>query len=84
MHCIVGYAMFLDDEIAAAQTRRSEARWGLYLAVAALAACIIMIAGLMAQATAEAALLQRAVHVPSLDISTATQQAPETGAGHHG
>lgn len=47
--------MFLDDEIAAANRRRDEARWGLYLAIAALAACIVMILGLMAQATAEAA-----------------------------
>ena len=46
--------MFLDDEIAAARTRRSEARWGFYLALAALAACIVMILGLMTQSAAEA------------------------------
>ncbi|MDK1490142.1 hypothetical protein QN219_08725 [Sinorhizobium sp. 7-81] len=47
--------MFLDDEIAAARTRRNEVRWGFYLALAALAACIVMILGLMAQASAQTA-----------------------------
>ncbi len=77
--------MFLDDEVAATQTRRNEARWGLYLAVAALAACIVMIVGLMAQSTAEAAALepQRAGR-SSFGGSTGTQLAPEAEAGHHG
>ncbi|WP_331371756.1 hypothetical protein [Sinorhizobium chiapasense] len=44
--------MFLDDEVAAARTRRNEARWGFYLALAALAACIVMILGLMLLAIA--------------------------------
>ncbi|WEX86118.1 marine proteobacterial sortase target protein [Sinorhizobium garamanticum] len=47
--------MFLDDEIAAARTRRNEARWGFYLALAALAACIVMVLGLLAQASAQTA-----------------------------
>lgn len=39
--------MFLDDEIASLKTGQNEARWGMYLAIAALAACILMIIGLM-------------------------------------
>lgn len=42
--------MFLDDEIAAARTRRNEARSGLYLAMGALAACVLMMLALTAQA----------------------------------
>jgi hypothetical protein len=49
-----GYAMFLDDEIAATRARRRQ-RWGFYLALAALAACIVMVLGLTADATAQAA-----------------------------
>ncbi|PST22286.1 hypothetical protein C7U60_13765 [Mesorhizobium plurifarium] len=45
--------MFLDDEVAASRTRRNEARWGFYIALAALAACIVMILGLMTQATTQ-------------------------------
>ncbi|NVD39410.1 marine proteobacterial sortase target protein [Ensifer sp. HO-A22] len=45
--------MFLDDEIAESRTRQNEARWGMYLALAALAACIVMILGLMTQASAQ-------------------------------
>lgn len=45
--------MFLDDEIASSRTRQNEARWGMYLALAALATCILMIIGLMTQAAAE-------------------------------
>lgn len=47
--------MFLDDENSPRHARRNETRRGLYLAVIGLAACIMMIFGLMAQATAEAA-----------------------------
>lgn len=78
--------MFLDDEVAATQTRRNEARWGLYLAVAALAACIVMIVGLMAQSTAEAAALepQRAGRSSSIGVGTGTQLPPAAEARHHG
>ncbi|WEJ09321.1 hypothetical protein [Sinorhizobium prairiense] len=46
--------MFLDDEVAASRTRRNEARWGFYIALAALAACIVMVLGLMTQVTTQA------------------------------
>jgi len=45
--------MFLDDEIASLKTGRNEARWGMYLAIAALAACILMLVGLITQAAAQ-------------------------------
>ncbi len=47
--------MFLDDEIASTRTGRNEARWGLYLALAALAVCMVMIFGLLVETTAQAA-----------------------------
>ena len=47
--------MFLDDEIASTRTGRNEARWGVYLALAALAVCMVMIFGLVVETTAEAA-----------------------------
>ncbi|TWA29317.1 hypothetical protein FB006_102272 [Sinorhizobium medicae] len=46
--------MFLDDEVASSRTRRNEARWGFYIALAALATCIVMVLGLMTQATGQA------------------------------
>lgn len=55
MHRIVGRAMFLDDEISDRHPRPNEARWGFYLAIAALAACVLMILGLLVPATAQAA-----------------------------
>lgn len=47
--------MFLDDEISDRHPRPNEARWGFYLAIAALAACVLMILGLLVPATAQAA-----------------------------
>ncbi|RMC70431.1 hypothetical protein [Sinorhizobium meliloti] len=59
--------MFLDDEVAASRTRRNEARWGFYIALAALAACIVMVLGLMTQVTTQADLGQQpaTAHVQS-------------------
>jgi hypothetical protein len=77
--------MFLDDEIAAANRRRDEARWGLYLAIAALAACIVMILGLMAQATAEAAESkpqQLAGYVRPNDMGTGALLFPSRESGY--
>lgn len=64
---ILGYAMFLDDEVAASRTRRNEARWGFYIALAALAACIVMVLGLMTQVTTQADIGQQpaTAHVQS-------------------
>ncbi len=50
-----GCAMFLDDEIASTRTGRNEARWGFYLALAALAVCMVMIFGLVVETSAQAA-----------------------------
>ncbi|WP_172751229.1 hypothetical protein [Ensifer sp. LCM 4579] len=47
--------MFLDDEISDRHPRPNEARWGFYLSIAALAACVLMILGLLVPATAQAA-----------------------------
>ncbi|AWM25802.1 hypothetical protein N181_22830 [Sinorhizobium fredii USDA 205] len=47
--------MFLDDEIASTRTGRNEARWGFYLALAALAVCMVMIFGLVVETSAQAA-----------------------------
>jgi hypothetical protein len=62
-----GYAMFLDDEVAASRTRRNEARWGFYIALAALAACIVMVLGLMTQVSTQADIGQQpaTAHVQS-------------------
>lgn len=59
--------MFLDDEVAASRTRRNEARWGFYIALAALAACIVMVLGLMTQVTTQADIAQQpaTAHVQS-------------------
>ncbi|PDT54423.1 MULTISPECIES: hypothetical protein [Sinorhizobium] len=47
--------MFLDEEIASTRTGRNEARWGFYLALAALAVCMVMIFGLVVETSAQAA-----------------------------
>ncbi|ASY57323.1 MULTISPECIES: hypothetical protein [Sinorhizobium] len=47
--------MFLDEEIASTRTGRNEARWGFYLALAALAVCMVMIFGLVVETKAQAA-----------------------------
>ncbi|MEY9162798.1 cell division protein FtsN [Sinorhizobium fredii] len=47
--------MFLDDEIASTRTGRNEARWGFFLALAALAVCMVMIFGLVVETAAQAA-----------------------------
>ncbi|WP_026618917.1 hypothetical protein M728_002229 [Ensifer sp. WSM1721] len=70
--------MFLDDEIAAARARRRQARWGFYLALAALAACIVMVLGLMADATVQAAESQPQPivgHVSELGLPPPVAQA---------
>ncbi|WEX76485.1 marine proteobacterial sortase target protein [Sinorhizobium numidicum] len=77
--------MFLDDEVAAARKRRNEARWGFYLALAALAACIVMILGLMVQATAEAAESkprQLAGYVRPNDLGTGALLFPSREPGY--
>ncbi|MBB4185375.1 marine proteobacterial sortase target protein [Sinorhizobium terangae] len=77
--------MFFDDEIATARTRHNEARWGFYLALAALAACIVMILGLLAQASAQAAepRPQRlAGYVRPNDMGTGTLLFPSREPGY--
>ncbi|WP_018236642.1 hypothetical protein [Ensifer sp. BR816] len=58
--------MVLDDEIASARTGRNEARWGFYLALAALAVCMVMIFGLVVETTAEAAPGEQEQHAAML------------------
>ncbi|WP_409517180.1 marine proteobacterial sortase target protein [Ensifer sp.] len=77
--------MFLDDEIAESRTRRNEARWGMYLALAALAACIVMIVGLMTQASAQTANpqpQQMAGYVRPNDMGTGALLFPSKEPGY--
>lgn len=77
--------MFLDDEIASMKTRQNEARWGMYLAIAALAACILMFIGLMTQATAQTADAkprQLAGYVRPNDIGTGALLFPSKEPGY--
>ncbi len=77
--------MFLDDEIASMKTRQSEARWGMYLALAALAACILMFIGLMTQAAAQTpdAKPQRmAGYVRPNDVGTGALLFPSKEPGY--
>ncbi|ASY63804.1 hypothetical protein SJ05684_c23640 [Sinorhizobium sojae CCBAU 05684] len=79
MHRILGHAMFLDDEISDRHPRPNEARWGIYLAIAALAACVLMILGLLVPATAQAAesTLPPAAHMRPNDIAGPAQWASD-------
>ncbi len=77
--------MFLDDEIAESRTRQNEARWGMYLALAALAACIVMILGLMTQASAQTANArpeQMAGYVRPNDMGTGALLFPSKEPGY--
>ncbi|WP_457585550.1 marine proteobacterial sortase target protein [Ensifer canadensis] len=77
--------MFLDDEIAESRTRQNEARWGIYLALAALAACIVMILGLMTQASAQTANArpeQMAGYVRPNDMGTGALLFPSKEPGY--
>lgn len=77
--------MFLDDEIAESRTRQNEARWGMYLALAALAACIVMILGLMTQAAAQTASArpeQMAGYVRPNDMGTGALLFPSKEPGY--
>ncbi|MGF6176749.1 marine proteobacterial sortase target protein [Ensifer sp. 4252] len=77
--------MFLDDEIAESRTRQNEARWGMYLALAALAACIVMIIGLMTQAAAQTASAQpqqMAGYVRPNDMGTGALLFPSKEPGY--
>lgn len=77
--------MFLDDEIASMKTRQSEARWGMYLALAALAACILMFIGLMTQAaaqTADAKPRQMAGYVRPNDVGAGALLFPSKEPGY--
>ncbi len=77
--------MFLDDEIAESRTRQSEARWGMYLALAALAACIVMFLGLMTQASAQTANAQpqqMAGYVRPNDMGTGALLFPSKEPGY--
>lgn len=77
--------MFLDDEIAESRTRQNEARWGMYLALAALAACIVMILGLMTQASAQTASArpeQMAGYVRPNDMGTGALLFPSKEPGY--
>ncbi|MGO4622797.1 marine proteobacterial sortase target protein [Ensifer sp. 2YAB10] len=67
------------------KTRQSEARWGMYLALAALAACILMFIGLMTQAAAETpdAKPQRmAGYVRPNDVGTGALLFPSKEPGY--
>ncbi|MBP1874077.1 Ca-activated chloride channel family protein [Ensifer adhaerens] len=77
--------MFLDDEIAESRTRQNEARWGMYLALAALAACIVMFLGLMTQASAQTANpqpQQMAGYVRPNDMGTGALLFPSKEPGY--
>ncbi|OCP38995.1 marine proteobacterial sortase target protein [Ensifer sp. LC163] len=77
--------MFLDDEIAESRTRQNEARWGMVLALAALAACIVMILGLMTQAAAQTANPrpeQMAGYVRPNDMGTGALLFPSKEPGY--
>ena len=77
--------MFLDDEIASLKTGRNEARWGMYLAIAALAACILMLIGLMTQAAAQtpdAKPQQMAGYVRPNDLGTGALLFPSKEPGY--
>ncbi|WP_432704678.1 marine proteobacterial sortase target protein [Ensifer sesbaniae] len=77
--------MFLDDEIASLNTGRNEARWGMYLAIAALAACILMLIGLMTQAAAQtpdAKPQQMAGYVHPNDLGTGALLFPSKEPGY--
>lgn len=77
--------MFLDDEIAKSRTRQNEARWGMYLALAALAACIVMFLGLMTQASAQTASpqpQQMAGYVRPNDMGTGALLFPSKEPGY--
>ena len=77
--------MFLDDEIASTKTRQNEARWGMYLALAALAACILMFIGLMTQASAQtpdAKPQQMAGYVRPNDMGTGALLFPSKEPGY--
>ncbi|MBV7519776.1 marine proteobacterial sortase target protein [Ensifer sp. ENS12] len=77
--------MFLDDEIASLKTGQNEARWGMYLAIAALAACILMIIGLMTQAAAETVAAkpqQMAGYVRPNDIGAGALLFPSKEPGY--
>jgi hypothetical protein len=63
--------MVLDDEIASTRTGRNEARWGFYLALAALAVCMVMIFGLVVETTAEAAPAEQAAILVSQPAAAA-------------
>ncbi|OAP38210.1 hypothetical protein AU381_21730 [Sinorhizobium glycinis] len=79
--------MFLDDEIASTRTGRKEARCGVYLALAALAVCMVMIFGLVVEATAQAAETKREqqsgaeAKLVTVAIADPASAAPTASAG---